>query len=467
MLQNERGVALIVVLLIAALLALLALSLSMTSMSDFRISSEFENHEKALLVADGGLEAIRNSLRGEDLNALLSKAVSVPTYTPGSTSYPDGDPKHPFGYRNPITVLEARNIDFDSLPSGAGHRTDHGWLTDPAGQSFGGGYYFAKLSDNQDDGDQDSDSDGTVLLRVIGVHSSLPSEKESYGTTRKNAVAVIEAVLKRDTTFQLESPLTIPAQSVVTPFGGAKFKVDGHDHSSIWDDTGDIGDHDDSGLPDHPAVNVVYDDPPTNSKGTVDDIVSKLSKNEKDNFTGTGDVPSILDGTVDVKADPDSQKILDAKFLEKFVSSVALFADEKVPPDKEPKGGYGKANDPRVILAEGDLKIAGNETGYGLLVVKGELELKGTFDYNGMLLVVGEGKLTIGGAASVLGGVLIANVDPKTHTLGKATFSDHGGGNEHAGIYNSSDKIRMALSRLPMRTISWREITPEIEPTAP
>ncbi len=457
MVQNERGVALVVVLLVAVLLSLLALSLTMSSMNEQRISGEFENHEKALLVADAGLEEIRSALRGDDLDTLLGAAASVPTYIP------DSNPG-PFAYRNPITVLEARNVDFDSPPSGAGHRTDRGWLTPPQGAHVGTGRYFAKLTDNQDDDDPFTDSDGTVCLRIIGLHASFPSEVESYGTARKNAVAVVEAILKRDTTFKLKSPLTIPAQDVQTPFGGAKFKVDGYDHSSVFQSTADIGAHDDDKLPDHPGVNVVYDDPPENSSGTVDDIIKSLQKNEKNNFVGTGEVPSILDQTNEVKADPDAQKILDAAFLEKFVKSVALFADEKIPPGKEPADGYGTAQNPRVLFAEGDLKITGNATGYGLLVVKGELELKGTFEYNGMLLIVGKGILTIGGSASVLGGVLLANVDPKTHTLGTATFSDHGGGNEAAGIYNSSDKIALALSYLPMRTISWREITPEVEP---
>jgi hypothetical protein len=455
MVQNERGIALIVVLLIAVLLSLLALSLTMSSMSEQRISTEFESHEKALLVADAGLENVRSSLRGEDLDDLLVATASVPSYLP------DSDPR-PFAYRNPINLREARNIDFDSPPSGT-HRADHGWLTSAGGEVIGEGRYFAKLSDNQDgDGNEWADSDGIVCLRIIGVHPSL-AETASYGSARKNAVAVVEAVLERDTTFDLQAPLTIPASDTVNPFGGAKFKVDGYDHSSIWQTTDDIGDHDDTHLPDHPGVNVVYDAPPTNSSATVQDIIDNLKENEKDNFTGTGGTPSIVDGTVDVKADPEARKILDANFLDKFVSYVGVYADEKVPPGQGPVGGLGTKENPRTVLAEGDLKLTGNTTGYGLLVVKGELDTKGTFGYNGMVLVIGKGSLIYGGSASILGGVVIANITP-SKTLGTANISVHGGGNDSAGIYNSSDKIALGLSLLPMRTISWREITPEVEP---
>jgi len=455
MVQNERGVALLIVLLLAVILSLLILSVAVSSMRENQISTEFENHEKALLVADAGLNSAKVLLRGKDLDALLSQAASIPSYLP------DSNPR-PFAYRNPINLREARNINFDS-PPGASGRTDYGWLTPAGGTVIGSGRYFAKLSDNQDDGDPRSDSDGTVCLRVMGVHAGSFTEVSTHGTSRKNSVAVVEAILKRDTTFQLESPLTIPASDTVTPFGGAQFKVDGYDHSSIFDSTDDIGNHDDDDLPDFPAVNVVYDNPPSNSSDTVDDIIDSLKKNEKDNFDGTGGTPSIVDGTVDIKADPDAQKILDPNFLDKFVSYVNVYADEKVPPGQSPKGGYGTAENPRMILAQGDLKIAGNATGYGLLVVKGELDITGNFSYNGLMLVIGEGSLNVHGAASLLGGAVVANITPAKE-LGTATFSVHGGGNPKAGIYNSSDKILMGLSLLPMRIISWREITDEIEP---
>ena len=456
MVQNERGVALVIVLLLAVVISLLVLSLSLSSLRENQISFEFENHEKALLVADAGFNATKGVFKGKTLDELLARSTQVPSYIP------DSNPR-PFDYRNPINLREARNVNFDA-PSSVGNRTDHGWLTAPQGEAIGSGLYFAKLSDNEDDGDPYKDSDGTVCLRIVGVHrGSGLSETSTYGTTRKNAVAVVEAMLKRDTTFDLQAPLTIPASDTVNPFGGAKFKVDGYDHSSIWESTDDIGGHEDDNLPDHPGVNVVYDDPPANSSATVEDIIDSLKKNEKDNFTGTGGTPSIVDGTEDVKADPEAQKILDANFLDKFVSYVSIYADEKVPAGKGPVGGLGTEGHPRAIVAEGDLRLTGNATGYGLLVVKGELDVKGTFAYNGMILVIGKGSLIYGGAASVLGGVVIANITPEK-TLGTATISVHGGGNDSAGIYNASDKIAMGLSLLPMRIISWREITPEIEP---
>ncbi len=457
MVQNERGVALVIVLLLAVVISLLVLSLSLSSLRENQISLEFENHEKAILVADAGFNATKSAFRGKTLDELLARTTQVPNYIPESNP-------RPFEYRNPINLREARNVNFEA-PSSVGSRTDHGWLTPPEGEVIGTGLYFAKLSDNEDgDGELYRDSDGTVCLRIVGVHRGYGiSETSTYGTTRKNAVAVVEAMLKRDSTFDLQAPLTIPASDTVNPFGGAKFKVDGYDHSSIWGNTDDIADHEDNNLPDHPGVNVVYDDPPTNSSATVEDIIDSLKKNEKDNFTGTGGTPSIVDGTADVKADPDARKILDANFLDRFVSYVSVYADEKVSAGKGPVGGLGTEAHPRAIVAEGDLRLTGNATGYGLLVVKGELDVKGTFAYNGMILVIGKGSLIYGGSASILGGVVIANITPEK-TLGTATISVHGGGNDSAGIYNASDKIALGLNLLPMRIISWREITPEIEP---
>ncbi|RPI23976.1 MAG: hypothetical protein EHM61_18380, partial [Acidobacteria bacterium] len=141
MVQNERGGALIAVLLVTIMLSLLALSLSLSSMTDLRISSEFENHEKALLIADAGFNDVRKDIHG-DLDVLLANTVTVKDYIPGETM-------RPYDYRNPISLREARNIDFELAPT-SGTRNDTGWLTPAEGAEISGGRYFAKVSDNDD-----------------------------------------------------------------------------------------------------------------------------------------------------------------------------------------------------------------------------------------------------------------------------------------------------------------------------
>ncbi len=52
--NDERGMALLLVLICSTLFMLLGLSMTFSSMTDFSISNEFEAREKALLIADGG-----------------------------------------------------------------------------------------------------------------------------------------------------------------------------------------------------------------------------------------------------------------------------------------------------------------------------------------------------------------------------------------------------------------------------
>ena len=76
--RTERGIALLVALIIAILLSLLALALTFSSMKEFGTSNEFERHEKALLVADAGFNEAKQLLRGKDLNLLLQAAGRSP-----------------------------------------------------------------------------------------------------------------------------------------------------------------------------------------------------------------------------------------------------------------------------------------------------------------------------------------------------------------------------------------------------
>ena len=50
--QDERGMALLLVVVCSTLFMLLGLSLTFSSMTEFKMSTEFEAREKSLLIAD-------------------------------------------------------------------------------------------------------------------------------------------------------------------------------------------------------------------------------------------------------------------------------------------------------------------------------------------------------------------------------------------------------------------------------
>jgi len=472
--RTERGIALLVALIIAILLSLIALVLTFSSMKEFATSSEFERHEKALLVTDAGLNEVKQALRGRNLDQLLQGSASVPRYvSTGSITWPTAG-------RMPVLPIDARNVDFEStLPGSVGSRTVRGLLTPVGGQAVTAGpyagRYFAKLTDNEDEAplglqnDPGRDRDGFLYLRVVGVYRGLPGETVNYGSTVKNAVAVIEAQLKRDMSFQLQSPLSVYGSNVNSTFSGNSFKIDGYDHRGMSYEQ-ITGGHNDNDLTAFPGINCLNN---AQAQGDADSAVTaiknSLGDQQDNNVVGQGGTPSVQDGTDAIRSsnNADATNIFDGGFLVNFANLMAGVADYKYEDGTALSGEnivLGTAQDPKITVALGDLELNGNGGGAGIMIVRGTLDIGGSFVYDGVILVVGEGDLRLHGAnKSFLGGIYVVNVQknadgsttfgtPKTDIQGNSNF------------YMKSDSITMAYSLLPMRLISWVEITPEIEP---
>ena len=464
--RNDYGFALVIALIIALLLSLLCLSVTLSSMSELRISGEFENHEKAILIAEAGFNRERQGLRGDQLDTLLAQPGTMLVFKADQTA-PD------WAVRNPISPIDARNIDFEQ-PSTTGGASNPvtGLLTPATGRVIEGGRYFARLSDNpEEDNDPSKDTDGTVYLRVIGITRGVPGESGSYGTHRKNSVAIIEGVLHRDTTLDMTSPMSFLGPHVTAEFGGEPFVIDGFDHEGMTLD--DLGkgkgaDHHD-GLTALPAVNCLD---PTNATGSVNDIKTALKDNQFDNVIGAGGTPSIVDGSNDLRNsdNPDAENVLDPSYLASIARKVAAIADLRYEGNQS-LGGQGKdvlslgspAN-PKITYIHGDLDVSGNIYGSGLLLVTGDLKGTGSLKYDGLILVLGTGGVTFSGANNgILGGLVAANLEGTPPHFGQTSLKVTG----NSDFYFKGDSIRMAVSLLTMRTVSWREITPEIEPVAP
>lgn len=472
--QKERGIALLVALIVAILLSLIALALTFSSMKEFGTSTEFEKHEKALLVADAGFNEAKQMLRGRDLNVLLRAAAVVPQYvSAGAATWPTAA-------RMPILPIDARNVDFEStLPTSGGGRNVRGLLTPPGGLPITtgpySGRYFAKITDNEDEAawhlpnDPTSDRDGFLYLRVVGIHRGLPGESITYGTSRKNAVAVLEAQLKRDMSFDLQSPLSVYGQNVSSSFSGNSFKIDGYDHRGMTYDQIVAG-HNDNDLTAFPGLSCL-----NNASGqgdataAVEAVKKSLGDQQQNNVIGEGGTPSVQDGTQDIRDSPnsDAMNIFNGAFLVNFANLMASVADYKYEDGTTLSGEniqLGTTSDPKITVATGDLELNGNGSGAGIMIVRGTLDIGGSFVFDGVILVVGEGEIRLHGAnKSFLGGIYVVNVTKNADgstTFGTPKMDIQGNSN----FYMKSDSITMAYSLLPMRVISWVEITPEIEP---
>lgn len=471
--RNQRGVALVVALILAVLLSLLALSVTFSSLREVATSTEFENHEKALLVADAGFNEVKQKLRGQDLSQILKTAATVPLYVSAAA------PTWPTAVRMPVLPIDARNIDFESPPGSTGGRAVTGLLTPPLGWDIGtgsyAGRYFAKLTDNEDEtlwglaNDPRTDRDGLVYLRIVGIYRGKLGETSTHGSTLKNSVAVVEAALKRDMTFDLDSPLSLYGQNVTSTFSGNSFDIDGYDHSGMSYEQ-IVGGHNDHNLTPFPGISCLNNAPGQgDAGGAVGAVTGSLDPQQRDNVIGEGGTPSVQDATQDVRdnPNPDAENIFDGAYLVNFANQVAAIADYKYPDGTSLSGAniiLGTSDDPKISVALGDLSLSGTGAGAGIMIVRGTLDIGGSFTYDGVILVVGEGEVRLHGAnKSFLGGIYVVNVTKNSD--GTATFGTPGidvQGNSR--FYMKGDSIAMGYSLLPMRVLSWREITPEIEP---
>jgi len=173
---DEKGMALVFAVILSLFLLVLGLGLTMFSITNYSTGRETESHLQAFVIADGGYNMMKGSLRGQDLTTLLSANTNLPVYIESET----GSVIIQL-YRNPIFPIDARNIDFQNPPQPVRTISVPGIMTPVSGTPLGAGYFFARVSDNNDgDGDTTFDSDYSVFLRVIGIHPAPVSDIGSH-----------------------------------------------------------------------------------------------------------------------------------------------------------------------------------------------------------------------------------------------------------------------------------------------
>ena len=463
--SSQRGSALIMALIISVILMALGLAITFASLGDFSMSEEFESHDLALATAEAGIAECARSLRNVDISDAVSTTAQVPVFVSSGPSY----------YRDPVDFLEARSVDYNRLPSATGQAQLQGLMTPGLGTLHGAGRFIARISDNDDgDGDLMTDLDSKFYIRAAGIVPGPTQELAQYGSLRKNAVAMIEVLFKRDLSLDVGSPFTVygpdvnPARN--TYFDGNSFTIDGWDHSDMT--IAEIerrNHHHNNNDPAQAGVSILNDAPASgDGQLPLEKIHDTLSDGQGDNIEGAdgpwGSSPSMRDDTENVRnsGNPDAMNIFDAYFLSTFIARITAAADVVYPDGTSLSGSnatLGTEDDPLIVVAEGDLDLAGTGSGCGILIVKGDLDYSGGFDYDGLILVVGEGSINVGGAnKSIIGGLFLARLEEAadgTPTFGAPSFTLGGNSN----FYFRGQSIRMAMSLLPLTQIGWREIT--------
>jgi hypothetical protein len=123
------------------------------------------------------------------------------------------------------------------------------------------------------------------------------------------------------------------------------------------------------------------------------------------------------------------------------------------------------AQNPMVVVVQGNFNLHGRGTGYGLLLVTGILDYDPDASWNGVILVIGKGIFTSNkaGVGVIDGAVFVAQTrDPATGNLlpdpnlGPSSFKQTGGGN---GIHYSSSLVAATQALIGYQVLSFREIS--------
>ncbi len=472
--HDQSGAALLLALLVLSLLSLIGLFMSINATTGVQISDNYESHVQATYAALAGLNHAKVLLCGLGLNDLLRGPDGI--YSANAAYRAEA---RSYRYRLPLPLSTALILDIsDPLPGVSGIPDDGMFSTgvynnipgtmlipvagismaapDPPGMGvIPTSRYFVKVSDNNGEvsemaGDANddpfTDGDRVILVRSMGIARTTSRAGASAG--RRNSVVVFEARLKRLSTWTLGAALIVVGNQLQPDLGGS-FEIDGGDS---------------------PGIATI--DPVPEDEVFPDQILRAAASGSGEISGGREPTPSISDISAQIRRNRDHRLLLDPDYLLDFVRNQSpRIADSYFDGNQDWTAGnapyFGAYNpalplnapdqDPKITVVNGDLQVAGNVSGGGLLIVTGRFSCQGSFVYDGLILAIGAGDLNIAGAnCEIRGGLYAANM---TETAGETSFGSPRiaiGGKSR--IVSNRNAVEMAVGLIPPSQISFREI---------
>jgi|WetSurMetagenome_2_1015567.scaffolds.fasta_scaffold104370_1 hypothetical protein len=473
---GEAGAALIITLIALSLFSLLGLFMLLNAATGLQISDNYESQVQASYAALSGLSHARAALRGLSLDDLLKG--------------PDGDcnrsasymaQARTFGFRNLLTLTAAQSLNVDDPSSTLAGLPDDGLINagyfegvsgiiliplsgiaQMAPNPYGPGKivtsrYFVKITDNNGEaaeiaGDPNNDpffdGDGVLIVRSMGVARTF---SDFTGAIRRsNSVEVFEARMKCYYTFDLGPAVVLQGIQLSPSFDGA-YEISGGEFPAIGTIDADVHDS-------------VFPDQTIRMAPLSSGIVQG----------GNLPRPSVQDISGLTSSSPEKSLLLQPEHLWKLTrvraprfADLSFIGEQSWSDSSAPylgsydisKPSNAPGQNPKIVVVNGNLQLAGNISGGGLLIVTGDLYCSGSFIYNGLILVVGSGRLFVSGSGSnnIEGGVYVSNLSNSGSDIkfGTTVFSISG----TSRIVADREAVRMALRLIPASQIGFREIS--------
>ena len=406
--RDERGVALIVSLLITLVVAMIGVAVAVSARGGERVATAFGNQQRSFEAAVAGLEDAREQLR----LARYNSALTVANYSSLLTTAANGG-----------TLVNSASLSNFGATTGFSNATSNTpFLASTALDSAAYQVFLTNAARNGESVTSTTDSDDVVTLTSFG------SGPNSVGFS---AVQGVYSVDPNVTPPLLPGLLTMPGPDVTIdlPNGNAS-SMDGDDGSSP------------------PKCYATIAVSTTTARNTVQAAMSRPNNYSTCSPGGTGmaSVDNFISGA-NPYHDPatntpvlqtGSTSLTSVSYLNDLVAEITAVADYVGTDTGSINLGTWNGStctSPKTVVITGNFNMGGNTNGCGILVVTGTLTMNGTPGYHGGMYVIGTGAVVRkGGGNGVIncGGMLIANTTSPARfpgLVGKASYTINGGGN--------------------------------------
>ena len=490
---SERGIALIVALLMLMLISAALMGMIMMSNTETNVSANFRDEQTAFFASKAGVEEVRDRLRTSATNTLTGNTFFTlsPTPLPGAangilyvTNPASGETVTPWlttGTHYPDDEICKEIACASGVPIGAT------WYVTPAA-SASTSYaatpilpwkwvrVMAKINKPSTtsklmavNGSTGGDTTagyrvcwgGTNEVAVANTYTSCAAANNNYLPVYElTALAVTSSGSRRMTQYEISRTPFPPFPGAMIFDGlGADFGTNPHSNHQHASGT-DVAQGPNAGLgcgaaANQPAIGTTDGTTATNISGQLNDASQFVG--------GVAPVGSTLSAN-------SAMNLTTVDGLTSLVSMITAAAGSNVYSATAPTN-MGIDSAPVINVVNGDVSLGGS--GAGILLVTGQLTEQGGFSYNGIILVIGKGSVVKngGGGGTMNGSLFLANMysDPigtYTHLIplgaappnapGKPSMAWNGGGN--ANIQYDSCWISSVTQAFPYRIVAQREL---------
>jgi Tfp pilus assembly protein PilX len=477
---SERGIALVVALMVLLLLSAALMGMIMMSNTETNVSANFRDEQTAYFASKAGIEEVRDRLRAGAPNSL---SASIPTTAlPGGTNGvlyainpASGETVAPWGSNYPDTEICQEVTCTGGVPTGSWYITtaataSTSYAASPilpwkwvrimakANKSVTGTTLVTSV-DGTTNGNRVCWT-GTNEVAIANAYTSCAAANANYLPVYElTALAVTPSGSRRMTQYELSrTPFPAFPGAMILDGTGADFGTNPHSshlHASGTDAA--QGPTAGAGCPaavNQPAIGTTDSTTATNVNGQL---------NDPSQFTGSPAGVSPVSSTL---ASNPAMNLNTVDGLTKLVNMITAAAGPNVTNGAAP-ANLGIDTAPVVNVVNGDVSLGGS--GAGILLVTGQLTELGGFSYNGLILVIGKGSVVKngGGGGTDNGSLFVANMytdTTYTHLIalgsnlspGPPTMSWNGGGN--ALIQYDSCWIANVTQSLPYTIVAQREL---------